>query len=860
MRSPESPASTRRTPLEGRTSTPFVLALDETTPHAAIGGKAAGIVALARAGFEVPPSAVVTTALFDYAVDRVVADASTLTELRESLRKVDLPAAFLDDLERHLHAIGPAPWAVRSSAIAEDGVDHSFAGQHLTVLHVETVAGVVDAIRNIWATALTEDVMLYRSRVNVGVVPRTVAVLLQPMLDPDVAGVCFTREPTTLATDLAVVCSAAGLGTRVVGGEACDTYFIERPSGYVRSTQLHENTLTTSDVEVFARVAERAEHAFGAPLDLEWARVDGRVVFLQARPITTPRTRNESVWTNSNVGEALPGVATPLTWSIIRSFSRRGFERAFGALGLDVPADYNLVGSFSGRVYLNLTQFADITSQIPLLAPETLFEMAGGGGVDLVRHQYEQRNVRAFLRQLPRTIARVALTQASMPAVAPIWNAIFELWTREFFDSNLALLTRQELAAELADLDQMFNANGELMLACASNFLMSYAVVREALRTFGHAHMHGREQDLLRGLHVPSSEPGLALLELGQIARRSRRLRRIIEETPIDGAIDALEAARHHEDVALFLDALDDFRQAFGHRAPREAELATPRWREDTAFLFDVLRGFVAAPHALTPRDLERDRQAAEDEVRSIAARAFTAPGASTAFLLLLRFVRGNARRREMLRSRVVDSLDIYRRYFLECGRRLREQGALAAADDVFYLTVEEIRAWLDDGDARELRFRVLVRRALVQTFRAQPDPPNIFVLRGSEVIDEDTYLQREAFDAESTDGLPELRGLAASAGRVTAVARVMHDPADAAKLRPGEVLVVPYADIGWTPLFLSTSAVVIELGGPLSHAAIVAREYGIPAVVNVRDVLQRVQTGDLITVDGNRGIVLLRE
>lgn len=858
MRTPESPASTRRTPLD-TAATRFLVALDRDTTDPTIGGKANGIVSLMRAGFEAPPSFVVTTRLFDYAVDRVVVDAASLQELRALLLEVELPEAFLVDLAQQLRAIGPAPWAVRSSAIAEDGVEHSFAGQHLTVLHVEDIDGVVDAIRNIWSHALAEDVMLYRSRVNVSVVPRAVAVLIQPMLAPDVAGVCFTREPTSLTPDVAVVCAARGLGTRVVGGEACDTYYVERPSGYVRSQQTHENTLTDRDLADFGRAAERAEHLFGGPVDLEWARVGGRIVYLQARPITTPRTREESVWSNSNVGEALPGVATPLTWSIIRSFSRRGFERAFGALGLDVPAEYGIVGSFSGRVFLNLTQFADITSQIPLLSPETLFEMAGGGGVELVRHQYNERDVRSFLLRLPKTVSRVLATQLSMPAVAPLWSAIFSHWTDEFFGSDLTNLSPEELLQTLDEVDMMFNANGELMLACASNFLMSYAAVQKSLRAFGHTTVHGREQELLRGLHVPSSEPGLALLELGQIARRSRRLRRIIEETPIDETVAALEAASHHEDVALFLRELDAFQEAFGHRAPREAELATPRWREDAAFVFEVLRGFVTAPRIPTLREMERDRQVAEQEVRGLVARAFSVPGANVAFQLLLTFVRGNARRREMLRSRVVDSLDIYRRYFLECGRRLRDQGALAAADDVFYLTVDEIRAWLREGTVRELRFRVVVRRALVDTFRAQPDPPNIFVLRGSEIVDEDTYLQRERFEAETTDHLPELRGLAASAGRVTAVARVMEDPADAAKLQPGEVLVVPYADIGWTPLFLNAAAVVMDLGGPLSHAAIVAREYGIPAVVNVRGVMQRVQSGDLITVDGDRGVVLLR-
>ena len=860
MRSPESPASTRLRPELRPTGQHVVRLGAEPWPSDAVGGKAAGLVQLARAGMQVPPGFVITSHAYTHAIDRLVADVRTLAELREQLLAVELPVALVDEVKAEVADLGPGSWAVRSSALGEDDAEHSFAGQHLTVLDVQTFSGLLDAIREVWAATLEEHALRYRTRLSVSAVPRGVAVIVQRMVQPDVAGVTFTRDPNALESGEAVVCAARGLGTHVVGGEACDTYYIERPSGYAHRSDLHENVLSREALAEMAKACERAERVFGGPLDLEWARVGGQYVFLQARPITATGEREQSVWTNSNVGEALPGVATPLTWSVIRRFSRRGFERAFGALGLDVPDDYELVGSFHGRVYLNLTQFAQITAQIPLLTPDTLFEMAGGGGVELVRHIYDERDPSSFLLRLPATIPRIIATQFLMPLVAPLWNTVFETWTQTFFSKSLASLNANAFADELDRLDQMFDANGEVMLAAASSFLMSYAVARETLRTLGHAQVHGREQELLRGLHVPSAEPGLALLELARIARRSRRLRRIIENTPPDQALRELRELAEHDDVAIFLDALDAFRDVFGHRAPREAELATPRWREDATFLFDVLRGFLAALDLPTQREIEHDRAVAAQEVERLIHHAFVVPGVETGFRGLLALMRGNARRREMLRDRVVDSLDVYRRYFLECGRRLQERGELRAVDDVFFLTVDELRGSLRNASAaREFRYRVLVRRALHEMFTTEHDPPNIFVLRGNEMIAEDDFLERER-PAAAQGSLLEFTGLPASPGRVTGPARVMTDPRDAAALRPGEILVVPHADIGWTPMFLTAAGVVINLGGPLSHAAIVAREYGVPAVVNARGVLREVVTGDLITVDGDRGIVFVRE
>ncbi len=851
-------------------------------PAARAGGKANGLHRLVRSGFEVPRAFCVLTDAFEHVVDRCSRDVADLGELRQRLLDAELPEVVRAEIRARMDAIGAERWAVRSSALEEDTLAHSFAGQQATVLGAETLDEVVDAVRQVWASLYDVGGLLYRNQLDVDLVPRPIAVVVQRMVSPTTAGVMFTQNPVTGDRTQLVVNAASGLGTTVVGGGAADTYYVEKATGYVEQHEIGaaepaRGVLDAAQIDELAACARRLDQVFDHPQDVEWAYapesraeaesgIRGKLFLLQSRPVTGPARveQRPSVWTNVNVGEALPGVATPLTWSIIRNFSRRGFERAFGTLGLSVPEDYELVGSFRGRVYLNLSQFMSIASAIPLLSPDTLFEMAGGGGVELVRDIYESKSPLKFLAQLPLTALKVAAAQASMPLLAPAWGKYFGRQREAFFQRDLTRLNHLEFRRQLDTVDTLFDRTGLVMLTCSSNFLMSYVVMREFFKLWGGAKATEAENDLVSALEVDSAAPGLDLLNLGRLARRSRRLRRIIGQTAPEQTLEALEKLRGHEDVDTFLDELDAFRHRHGHRAPREAELATPRWREDSHFLFEVVRSYIRAPHLPSAREIERERDQTRDKADHLVHHTFPV-GVESSFRALWHFTRMNARLREFMRARVVDTLDMYRRYFMECGRRLVLQEALRDAEDVFYLRYDELRRWLDDvSSAEDFAVRVLVRRALHQTCSELADPPSTFVLQGTEIIGEQDYRARQPTGAAEASReetrADELRGLPGSRGRVTGRARVIIDPNDDACLEPGEVLVAPYTDIGWTPLFLTASAVVMALGGPLSHSCIVAREYGIPTVVNAHGAIDVIHTGDLVTVDGDRGVVYIRE
>ncbi len=847
----------------------------DATEFEQLGGKGQGLSMLVKQGALIPPTLCIKASYGAHLVAKCLEceHITSIKALRESIEREPLSGALREELSTWVRHHPMPRWCVRSSGLDEDAGEHSFAGQHLTCFDVVGLDALCEAIARVLASMFSPHALLYRERVGAAARPPGMAVLIQPMLVPQHAGVMFTRD---LHGDPSrrMISSVPGAGTGIVdGSDEGMTYYIERATGYISDEQgTPEARLPAPVLDELLLVAQRfeADEELGtwSAHDVEWAwveggteQLEGRLYMLQLRPVVAPDTPKQSrkaIWTNANVGEALPGVGTPLTWSIIRKFSRKGFEQAFGSMGLEVPGEYELVGSFHGRVYLNLTQFMSIASAIPVMKPDVLFELAGGGGAEQVVDTYTKRSSLKFLARLPWTAVKITGSQLGLPWAALAWEAYFERKREDFFGRDLSRLTRAELRRTYRDVERTFDRNGLVMLAGSANFLMAYVLMREFLRAWGGEQAVQQEQLLMSALEVKSAEPGLELLRLGRLARRSLRLRRLIMEPASSEVLEALMASRDHVEVAEFLNELKQFRARYGHRAPREAELSTPRWREDATFIFEVLKGFVSAPQLVTMREVERDNREKRRERDVVIRRLFSGPSRQV-FELFLRWVRAGARRREALRALVVDALDMYRGIALECGARMVESGELAVTEDVFFLTDGELQRWLArELVGTELKLLTLVRKSIHAHQCALPDPPGTFITHGDARIVPLAERVPRPHESSRDQHTWTLYGLPGSPGRVSGVARVLSDPTQRSKLGHGEILVVPYADVGWTPLFLSAGGVVMSLGGPLSHACVVAREYGIPAVANAKQAMELISDGDWLTVDGERGVVVV--
>ncbi|MFO0759944.1 MAG: PEP/pyruvate-binding domain-containing protein [Byssovorax sp.] len=828
---------------------------------------------------------------------------------RDRILSLPLPDGLMAAIEALWHAMEKdAPWglAVRSSGSAEDQQDTSLAGLAASVLGVRGPEAIAQAIRTVWASAYLPRALAYLAQTGTG--DLGMAVVLQRMVPTEAAGVLFTAPPPGLEgemwpADERLVNVTWGLGAPVVDGAApADAMRISRKSGQVVSTVVAEKkralvigaegmdevpvaadralrpALSVATLAELAALADRLEKDHHGPVDVEFA-VEipsagsagsagkpgraGKIWVLQVRPITGfgfPEGGDaQTVWSRTNVGEALPGAATPLTWSIARAFSDKGFREAFGALGCHVPRGASLVGNVHGRFYLNLSTFMQIAAQVPGLTPRALLGASGGASpavIAALEKQIEDVSRRGFLLRLPFTATRQLARQARLEREVASFEAEIERARRGLVDLDLSLVPDDGLATTLKSASDLLDRTGTLMLSCASASLAAHLGLSTVLGRVASRRAPAQSGDGAHGLggsgggpvsaaeplaqalaggvrELDSASPGIALMRVAEAVRGDAPAREKLLAGGVKRPDDLPRGAGRS--------ALEQFLADYGDRAVREADLATPRWREAPEVLIDMLVSALHAPPGDPELHLGRARALADREMARLETQ-ISAPE-----LALVRFLvertQHFTRLRERMRTWVTRVLGMIRAIALDVDRRLRRIDPSLAEGSVFFCTYDELVAALRSGRA-EIGHVVRLRRAEHARDAARPDPPATFIGRPPQV------------QLPPADG-PRLTGLPGSGGVVEGRARVLAPGAhDLDMVEAGEILVSRTTDVGLSPLFLVAAGVVTELGGPLSHAAVVAREYGVPAVVSVPGATLSIRTGDRLRVDGDRGIV----
>lgn len=884
-----------------------------------VGGKAAALGQLLREGYDVPRGWVIEARHFQQMVDQSLPrghDVGSLIKLARTKAGIDraarardrilsepLPEGLVAALEALWKAIeAEAPWglAVRSSATCEDREDTSLAGLAATVLGARGPEALGRAVQRVWASALLPAALTYLA--HTGVRELGMGVVLQLMIPAEAAGVLFTAPPPGLEGEHwregeRLVNATFGLGAPVVDGAAsADTMRLSRRDGTVIDRviadkpralvvgaegveeiavppeRLQRPSLTEETLAELGALATKLEQGGKGPLDVEFAveaRPDGsrRLWLLQARPVTGysfPEGGDAStVWSRTNVGEALPGAATPLTWSVARAFSDKGFREAFGGLGCHVPRGVTLVGNIHGRFYLNLTAFMQIAAQVPGLTPQALLRRSGGATpavVAALERQTEEVSRKRFLSRLPLTAPRQLLRQARLEREVAAFEVEAERAHRVLVDLDLSLLPDDALATTLRSASDLLDRTGTLMLACASASLAAHLALvtlldrvlprpaarrdRRGERREGYG-LRGEDgaggtaaeplaQALVGGVReIDSAGPGIALAHLAELARQSEPARARLLAGEVKGPEDLPEGPVR--------DAFTRFLELHGDRAVREAELATPRWREDPRPLIAMLVAALRAPPSDPDRALARARAVADREMARFETQV------SRATVGLVRTLAARTQRfirlRERMRAWVTRVLGMIRTAALDIDRRLLRLDPSLLPGSVFFCTFDELIAALRSGRA-EIGHVVRLRKAEHARDAGRPDPPATFIGRPQPVM------------LPATSGAL-LTGLPASGGVVEGRARVLEPGARGLDtVGAGEILISRTTDVGLSPLFLVAAAVVTELGGPLSHAAVVAREYGIPAVVSVPGATLAIKNGDRLRVDGDRGII----
>ena len=849
---------------------PAVLALVDARELALAGGKAVNLAELIRAGFAVPDGFCVGTPAYAQAavsagLDAVLDDqAPTSRGARRALLAVPVPDEVAAAVTAAYEALGDqVSVAVRSSATAEDLPGASFAGQQDTYLNVVGAEAVLDAMRRCWASLWTDRALAYRADAGIDHATAQLAVVVQRMVDAQVAGVLFTADPVSGRRSSSVIDAAPGLGDAVVSGSVDPDHWVidtvRGKSGHGHSFRARPGAgacLDDGQVRALVDLGRRVEAHFGAPQDIEWA-IDGsgKPWLTQSRAITTlypvPPSRRPGLRVHLNATLA-QGLTRPVTPMGLSAFRVLGATLAEVALRQSVdpmlgPAAFGIAG---GRAFIDIT--AAVRQPIGRRLLPRVFDVMESRSAVVLRRvladepalaatsgtvwSFARPVLRVFLRYRvpPLVVLALARPAAARRHVARIGDRL-----RARIAEPVVGDGRARFPQVVHTLREAFPIMPMTVPVAGAGFLALGLARRVAGPDLDAQAVH----NVLRGL--PHNVTTDMDLQLWAVATR------------LDGeSVAALRsplaelAARYHAGAlpGVLQRELTAFLAEHGHHTVAEIDLGMPRWSDDPTQVLGSLANYLRLTDPGTAQAdhpdvrFARGAAAAEAAVAEVVAkvrRRSRLRGAVTAFAL--RRTRQLAGMRETHKDYLIRVLAHARAQLTVIGAELAEHGLIAAASDVFFLELRDVEAALAGVDQHNL---VAARRGEYDRELRRRHIPRLLLSDGTEP---------EALAGPPPDGA--LVGTPASAGTVTGRVRVVLDPSDA-HLEPGEILVAPSTDPGWTPLFLTAGGLVMEMGGANSHGAVVAREYGIPAVVGVPDATSRLRSGQTVTVDGAAGAV----
>jgi len=899
----------------------YILRFDEISKDDVnlVGGKGANLGEMTRAGFPIPAGFCITSNAYKKLLSRKTQeniakilreidydDAEDIKIKALSIRNIILQEKIPDDISTAIVNAYKAmdkgrglPYvAVRSSATAEDLPEASFAGQQDTYLCIKGKEELLDKIKQCWASLWTDRAIQYREKNRFDHTKVYLSVVVQEMVNSEKSGIMFTANPVTGNRNEMAIDASYGLGEAIVSGLVSpDNYIFDKATSAIKTKNISEkklkiirnpeagsgtlqleipehernaHVLTDKEIIELSKMGKKIEAHYKSPQDIEWALREGRFYILQSRPITTLQkkkriVKGKDIWTNANVGEALPGVASPLTWSFFFSvavYTAKNFLRGIGLTNLDfVDAGFDkIIKRICGRVYFNFAFIYDLFAGMPgYRLFKSAYDAVMGG------HQSE-------IEYIP-TPQKIKILNISTLILIPrvMIGIIKELRKKKSLDKDarefVAYLyrRRRELDSvdlKLKDLDELLSsfAEGSHLVADAFTIYMRttdqftyYALLGSFLNK--HLGDDGRLRNLMiTGLEgMKSAQPSVEIWKLSKLAERNPEVKDVIINSESKDVLEKLEKLPQARD---FLEALNFFMDEYGVRSPREMEISTPKWRENPSFVFSTIRSYIIAGEDVNPIRLqEAQRRTREAATRDIINRLSEGywnrifPWKKFLFDYLRKNTQKLTLQREYLRFYVVMAGDVFKKIAVSIGRILKDRGILGEIEDVFFLEIEELaRIAAQEFNLETIPKLVKERREEFQRFE-KIHPPDVIV---GDYTPEDYFSELEQIKGDI------LTGLGTSPGKVTGKARVVIDPNNA-RLEKGEILVAPFTDPGWTPLFITAGAVVTDLGGLLSHGSVVAREYGIPAVVNVKFGTKVIKDGQIVTVDGNKGIVLLK-
>jgi phosphohistidine swiveling domain-containing protein len=839
-------------------------------------------------------------------------DPSSLDDIAEQIRVLFSSGQIPDDLAAEIRSAyaalarqqpteqptdedQPLAVAVRSSATAEDLPDMSFAGQQDTYLNVVGEAALLQAVVRCWGSLWTARAIGYRARNGIPSQGIALAVVVQVMVPSEVSGVLFTANSLTGRRTETVIEATLGLGEALVSGQVePDQYLFDAASRRILNKKLGAKalsirgqrdggTLTVTETAAdrqalpddrileLARLGRRAAQVFNAPQDIEWAWAAGKLYLVQSRPITSLYPLPADLTTGSAEGDVPFSVLfsygvwqgmldpyTPLGQDLFRGL-QQGIARA---LGLTLPAKARIFVAAGERLFLDITgMFRRTFGRLILRTFVGAIDPVTGEALESLWDdpRLSIRASRMRIGTLLRLVRRLAPLIANI-LYCQITPSRGRARVQRRIDAVVSAVSARSartttLAEQVALFDETLAQQPLALLPYLLAGIISGQMAQQMLIRLAAGLPDGLQiaLELTRALpHNPTTEMDLSLWAAARTIRDDRvAAKHFAQADPATLATEYLAGAL----PATAQATVTAFMAQYGMRGIGEIDLGRPRWREEPAHIMQILKNYLlvedeaTSPEAVFQRGADR-AQAAQEQL--IDALRQTPRGRLKAFLArrLARRARELGGLRESPKFAIIRLFGVLREMLLGRGRQLVAAGVLTQADDVFFLHLPELRA-LAAGDWRDWRSLVAERRQAYDREKRRPRSPRLLFSDGT------AFYERAQKPEQS--GADIIVGSPVSAGIAEGTVHVVLDP-HGTRLTPGEILVCPATDPAWTPLFLTAGGLVTEVGGMVSHGSVVAREYGIPAVVGVAQATARLKTGQHIRIDGSTGQIVILE
>lgn len=869
------------------------------------GGKGSNLAKMSAAGFPVPIGGIVTTTAYQYFLSKnglehqlaqiletlEEINPSTIKQSSEKIRELFLSTSVPDKIVESIKLLlsqhdSNQAFAVRSSATAEDLPFASFAGQQDTYLNVIGFLNIIDHIRLCWASLFTERAITYRILNKFDHQSEQIAVVIQKMVNATTSGILFSADPVTNNHNVITINAGFGLGEALVSGIVNPDFIrVEKHSGKVLEHKIEQKKvviraltgggtqkhfldqdhqglacLSDEDITALRKLALKVESVYHSPQDIEWAIAEGTIYLLQTRPITSlfpipsppPDDSNIHLYFSFGHAQMMTEPISPMGLSmldIFLPFGRPPYQ----------PLRSPYIKHAAGRIYVDLSPVVNtrpgknlfprmLTMAEPVAAKQVL-EM-------LKREDYQQRN-----QNNPVKAGLKVLTDWLLPVLHRLIGWIFfrnvENAQNYVVTQNQKYIQKQkELLSSTKDILDLLNKIEQIsakffiegliwMLPIIASGMISQVFLLKIMRAFG---LEKDFPNLQRGLNGNiTTEMDLLVGDLADEIRKDPQLKKDLENhlKKANGWADFL-----YHDYPQFFQIWSQYLARFGMRAPGEIDIARPRWADNPQSLVQILLAnsshSVNGSHRTHFQSLKRQNLETQQNILSTIRMSIKGILLLPLVKRALSLLNNLAALREHPKYLIILFLDIIRKELLNLGEQLVQEGKLTNKEDMWFLELEELRS---NYQGKQIDFKKIVQeRKTLYTHYQRLNPPRVITSDG-----EIPHINLQK------DGYPDniLCGSPVSAGRIEGIARVILDPGNE-QLQPGEILVAPFTDPGWTPLFINAAGVVLETGGLMTHGSVVAREYGLPAVVGIIDATQRIKTGMKIIVDGDQGTVEL--